>query len=151
MRLKCWIRWPGHELLEIVITCIYKKYILVYALFYDYWLFWLIYLYVYVDELDCSGRQISNVLQCCVGLEGGKGTLQTILDSLKQNTPVVLINGCGRAVDLLAFVYEKNNELLDNYLKENGDLLYEPIIFQNIYAYRGLEQNLQILPSNKHH
>lgn len=32
---------------------------------------------------------------CLVSVEGGPGTLQTILDSLRNSTPVVLVDGFG--------------------------------------------------------
>ena len=44
-----------------------------------------------------------------VSVEGGPGTLQTILDSLQHSTPVVLAVGFGRATDALAFALERSN------------------------------------------
>lgn len=40
---------------------------------------------------------------CVVSVEGGPGTLQTIRDSLRAGTPVVLVDGFGRVTDLLAW------------------------------------------------
>lgn len=45
-----------------------------------------------------------------LSLEGGKGTLKTIRDSLKNGTPVVLVTGFGRATDLLAFAFQNIDE-----------------------------------------
>ena len=39
----------------------------------------------------------------CVVVEGGAGTIKTVWNALKNNTPCVVINGTGRAADLLAF------------------------------------------------
>lgn len=40
---------------------------------------------------------------------GGKGTLETIRDSLQRSTPVVLARGFGRATDLLDFAIRSTN------------------------------------------
>lgn len=44
-----------------------------------------------------------------VSVEGGPGTLQTILDSLRHSTPVVLVVGFGRVTDALAFALERSD------------------------------------------
>ena len=40
---------------------------------------------------------------CLVSVEGGPGTLETVRDSLRAGTPVVLVDGSGRATNILAF------------------------------------------------
>ena len=40
---------------------------------------------------------------CVVSVEGGPGTLQTIRDSLRNGTPVVLVDGFGRVTDILVW------------------------------------------------
>ena len=42
-------------------------------------------------------------MQCVVSVEGGPGTLETVRNSLRRQTPVVLAAGFGRVTDLLAF------------------------------------------------
>lgn len=43
---------------------------------------------------------------CCVVMEGGPGTLDTVHGSVGNGTPVVLIKHSGRVADLLVFAYE---------------------------------------------
>lgn len=45
-----------------------------------------------------------------LSIAGGKGTLETIRDSLKSSTPVVLVTGFGRATDLLEFAIQVTKE-----------------------------------------
>lgn len=53
-----------------------------------------------------NGRTMLLVLS----IAGGKGTLETIRDSLNNGTPVVLVTGFGRATDLLEFAIQNTNE-----------------------------------------
>ena len=39
-------------------------------------------------------------------LEGGPGTLETVHQSIKNNTPAVIVKGSGRAADILAYAYQ---------------------------------------------
>lgn len=40
-------------------------------------------------------------------LEGGKGTLRTVMEAVQHHTPTVIVQGSGRAADLLADVFRK--------------------------------------------
>ncbi len=40
-------------------------------------------------------------------LEGGENTLQTAAEAIKKNTPVVVIQGSGRAADFIAYAYRE--------------------------------------------
>lgn len=44
----------------------------------------------------------------CLVLEGGKNTINVVLESVRQNPPipVIVIDGSGRAADLLAFAHQ---------------------------------------------
>ena len=44
-------------------------------------------------------------------LEGGENTIKTAMKAVEENTPVVIIQGSGRAADVIAFTvkYFKNN------------------------------------------
>ena len=50
---------------------------------------------------------------CCVVLEGGPGTLETVYQAIQNNTPVVIFNKTGRIADLLSDVYNKT-DMYDN-------------------------------------
>ena len=43
----------------------------------------------------------------CVMVEGGPGTLNTAVEALKHETPVVIVEGSGRCADAIAYVYHK--------------------------------------------
>ena len=49
---------------------------------------------------------------CVVSVEGGPGTLETVRDSLRAGTPVVLVAGFGRVTDLLAFAVRRTRDAL---------------------------------------
>ena len=49
---------------------------------------------------------------CVVSVEGGPGTLETVRDSLRAGTPVVLVAGFGRVTDLLAFAVRRTRAAL---------------------------------------
>ena len=57
-----------------------------------YYLF--IHLFIYLTEV--------NIPVVCLLLEGGENSLKTAMESLNQNTPVVVIAGSGRAADYIA-------------------------------------------------
>lgn len=43
-------------------------------------------------------------------LEGGPGTLETVHQSIQNNTPSVIVKGSGRAADILAYAYQNAKE-----------------------------------------
>ncbi|CAH1797575.1 unnamed protein product [Owenia fusiformis] len=43
----------------------------------------------------------------CVVVEGGPGTLETVKCAMEQGSPVVIIEGSGRAADILAYAYSE--------------------------------------------
>ncbi|XP_053372803.1 transient receptor potential cation channel subfamily M member-like 2 [Mercenaria mercenaria] len=43
-------------------------------------------------------------------LEGGPGTLETVHQAIKNNTPSVVVKGSGRAADILAYAYQNSKE-----------------------------------------
>eukprot|EP00041_Stephanoeca_diplocostata_P023643 m.586302 g.586302 ORF g.586302 m.586302 type:complete len:1876 (+) comp22342_c1_seq4:279-5906(+) len=49
-----------------------------------------------------SESPISTVL---LAIQGGPGTVQTILESLKKQTPVVIVNGSGKTCNAIAYAY----------------------------------------------
>ena len=62
----------------------------------------------------------------CVVVEGGAGTVKTVWNALKNNTPCVVINGTGRAADLLAFAvkmkekYPKDNKKVEKKVQKRA-------------------------------
>ena len=44
-------------------------------------------------------------------MNGGDGTVQTVLQAIVHETPVVIVNNSGRAADIMAFAY--NNREYD--------------------------------------
>ena len=48
---------------------------------------------------------------CLVAMNGGDGTVQTVLQAIVHETPVVIVNNSGRAADIMAFAY--NNREYD--------------------------------------
>lgn len=38
-------------------------------------------------------------------MNGGDGTVKTVLEAIEQKTPVVIVNNSGRAADIMAFAY----------------------------------------------
>ena len=47
----------------------------------------------------------------CVVVEGGPGTLETVMRALQTGTPAVIVEGSGRAADLLAYAYTNSHEI----------------------------------------
>ena len=62
-----------------------------------------------------------NVPVVCVVVEGGPGTLETVMRALQSGTPAVIVEGSGRAADVLAYAYwnshETEVEMTDQYGK----------------------------------
>lgn len=46
-----------------------------------------------------------NVPVVLLVLEGGENTLETAAEAMRKNTPVVVIQGSGRAADYIAYGY----------------------------------------------
>lgn len=46
----------------------------------------------------------------CLVLEGGPGTLETVKSAIQSGTPAVIVEGSGRAADILAFAYNNSRE-----------------------------------------
>ena len=73
----------------------------------------------------CFAEKVPIVPIVCVMVEGGVGTIDTVWNALKNNTPCVVIKGTGRCADLLAFAIEtkdkiKNEQELRKTLKEKA-------------------------------
>lgn len=47
----------------------------------------------------------------CVVVEGGPGTLETVMRALQSGTPAVIIEGSRRAADILAYAYWNSHEI----------------------------------------
>ena len=47
----------------------------------------------------------------CVVVEGGPGTLETVMSALQSGTPAVIVEGTGRAADILAYAYWNSHEI----------------------------------------
>ena len=41
-------------------------------------------------------------------LEGGENTIKTAVEGIKRNTPVVVVQGSGRAADFIAYAYKES-------------------------------------------
>ena len=46
----------------------------------------------------------------CLVLEGGPGTLETVKSAIQSGTPAVIVDGSGRAADILAYAYNNSRE-----------------------------------------
>ncbi|CAL1535900.1 unnamed protein product [Lymnaea stagnalis] len=55
-----------------------------------------------VGTTGVSESQVINTPVVLIVVEGGVGTMETVYQSIKRNTPVVVIKGSGRAADLIA-------------------------------------------------
>ncbi|KAK3605984.1 hypothetical protein CHS0354_019664 [Potamilus streckersoni] len=55
-------------------------------------------------------------------LEGGPGTLKTVTNALKTNTPALIVKGSGRAADILAHAF-KNSKPVESDENENGEMV----------------------------
>ncbi|ESO89164.1 hypothetical protein LOTGIDRAFT_229069 [Lottia gigantea] len=62
-------------------------------------------------------------------VEGGINTMKTVLETLRRNTPVVVINGTGRCADLIAYGYKltkkKNDDEISRKSVEIDEILKE--------------------------
>ena len=52
-------------------------------------------------------------------VEGGPGTIDTVRQALKNNTPCVVIDGSGRAADVLAYAVKMKEKYPEDDQKEN--------------------------------
>ncbi|XP_075245141.1 transient receptor potential cation channel subfamily M member-like 2 isoform X2 [Convolutriloba macropyga] len=68
-----------------------------------------------VDEAE-----VKKVPIVCVMVEGGPGTLNTAVEALKNETPVVIVEGSGRCADAIAFVYHKSKKVSNQTSSENN-------------------------------
>ncbi|XP_063716344.1 transient receptor potential cation channel subfamily M member-like 2 isoform X3 [Symsagittifera roscoffensis] len=62
------------------------------------------------SDLDGATASVEDELKVpivCVMVEGGPGTLNTAVEALKHETPVVIVEGSGRCADAIAYVYHK--------------------------------------------
>ncbi|KAI8729643.1 transient receptor potential cation channel subfamily M member 5 [Biomphalaria glabrata] len=57
-----------------------------------------------------SESQVINTPVVLIVVEGGLGTMETVHQSVKRHTPVVVINGSGRAADLIALAIKITSE-----------------------------------------
>ncbi|KAL5010117.1 hypothetical protein ScPMuIL_012422 [Solemya velum] len=81
-------------------------------------------------------------------LEGGPGTLETTHEALRNNTPVVLVKGSGRAADILCYalenstVEEKEVSNKKGVKEKRSDTLLEPAV--KVAIADMIKQNLQM-------
>lgn len=59
-------------------------------------------------------------------LEGGVNTLKTVLEALRKKTPVVVIQGSGRAADFIAMAYKENRHREQVYLYNSFTIYHSP-------------------------
>lgn len=52
-------------------------------------------------------------MRVCVAVDGGAGTLKTIMEMIEKDTPAVLVEGMGRVTDLLAFAYKNSRHVMN--------------------------------------
>lgn len=77
---------------------------------------------ILVCSVTCAEGEQS--MLCVVSVEGGPGTLQTIRHSLRNGTPVVLVDGFGRVTDLLVWALRYStaaDRVNDGLLKPDGE------------------------------
>ena len=61
----------------------------------------------------------------CVCLEGGPGTLETVQSAISVGTPAVIVEGSGRAADILAYAYSHSEDMEIEATDPNGQLQKE--------------------------
>ncbi|KAH9505775.1 Transient receptor putative cation channel sub M member 2 [Bulinus truncatus] len=57
-----------------------------------------------------TGSDAITVPVCLLVLEGGPGTLETVVSAIKSTTPTVVIKGSGKTADILAYAYQNSKE-----------------------------------------
>ncbi|XP_063423231.1 transient receptor potential cation channel subfamily M member-like 2 isoform X2 [Mytilus trossulus] len=67
-----------------------------------------------------TGKDAVKVPVCCLVAEGGPGTLETVHQSVLNNIPIIIVQGSGRAADILAAAYEFSKESEKEYVDKNG-------------------------------
>lgn len=56
-------------------------------------------------------------------LEGGENTIKTAVEGIKRNTPVVVVQGSGRAADFIAYAYRESKS--KEWVWQNTDTMAE--------------------------
>ncbi|XP_077980205.1 transient receptor potential cation channel subfamily M member-like 2 [Glandiceps talaboti] len=59
------------------------------------------------EKKDCSTSHCERVPVVLVVVEGGPNTLKTVYESTEKNMPAVIVEGSGRAADVIAYAYKK--------------------------------------------
>ncbi|XP_052091143.1 transient receptor potential cation channel subfamily M member-like 2 isoform X6 [Mytilus californianus] len=67
-----------------------------------------------------TGKDAVKVPVCCLVAEGGPGTLETVHQSILNNIPIIIVQGSGRAADILAAAYEFSKESEKEYVDKYG-------------------------------
>ncbi|CAD5122711.1 DgyrCDS11118 [Dimorphilus gyrociliatus] len=60
-------------------------------------------------DLEQFFHENKNIPIICISIGGGPGTLSTIVNSLKKNTPVILVKGSSRVTQLLIYYHQLKN------------------------------------------
>ncbi|XP_078515233.1 transient receptor potential cation channel subfamily M member 2-like [Lissotriton helveticus] len=78
------------------------------------------------DQTVTKGDSHISIPVVCVALEGGKGTLDTIHQSMNNNTPCVVVEGSGRVADAIARVANlKSTDITTTLVKDTISGLFE--------------------------
>ncbi|XP_069496554.1 transient receptor potential cation channel subfamily M member 2-like isoform X2 [Ambystoma mexicanum] len=90
----------------------------------------------------------------CVALEGGEGTLKSILHSLENNTPCVIIEGSGRVADVITQVADgKHSDIHSSLIEDKLCCYFEegamPEISKKIQDIVGYTQLLTIFRADR--
>ncbi|KAK7491216.1 hypothetical protein BaRGS_00017487, partial [Batillaria attramentaria] len=82
-------------------------------------------------ETGVTEVQSVHVPSVLIVVEGGVGTMKTVMQSVKRNMPVVVIDGSGRAADFIAIAYRLTKSVTDE------DKTVYPSDFDNVMLAKG--------------
>nr|KAG5702764.1 hypothetical protein BaRGS_003638 [Batillaria attramentaria] len=82
-------------------------------------------------ETGVTEVQSVHVPSVLIVVEGGVGTMKTVMQSVKRNMPVVVIDGSGRAADFIAIAYRLTKSVTDE------DKTVYPSDFDNVMLVKG--------------
>uniref|UniRef100_A0A096MCP0 Transient receptor potential cation channel, subfamily M, member 2 n=1 Tax=Poecilia formosa TaxID=48698 RepID=A0A096MCP0_POEFO len=63
--------------------------------------------YISVSSMTIPATQTTKIPVVCVAMEGGSGTLDTIYNAMRNDTPCVILEGSGRIADVITQVFGK--------------------------------------------
>ncbi|XP_014666350.1 PREDICTED: transient receptor potential cation channel subfamily M member 2-like [Priapulus caudatus] len=84
--------------------------------------------------VDTSSSGSLSVPVVCIVVEGGPGTLENVYTAVLNDTPIVIVEGSGRAADLLVYAYKACKTVTRDEIDEFGarKTEIEPVIDDNL-------------------